>query len=127
MAEVNRSTLKSYFQTGDTPSQAEFENFIDSVLNFQNDTPSGLVTGGDANFFIEIPANKMLERIIVHSASITSDAIRVGDTQGSTEYAEENIDTPNEPLIIDLFIYAITQRTVWVRIAENCTYKYYIR
>ncbi len=41
MSQVNRETLKSYFNTGDFPTEAQFTDFIDSVLNFVNDgTPS---------------------------------------------------------------------------------------
>jgi len=37
MAQVNRVVLKSYFETGDKPTQAEFINFIESVYNFIDD------------------------------------------------------------------------------------------
>ena len=33
MAEQGRATLKGYFETGDTPTQAQFEDLIDSVPN----------------------------------------------------------------------------------------------
>jgi hypothetical protein len=33
MAEQGRTTLKGYFETGDTPTQAQFEDLIDSVPN----------------------------------------------------------------------------------------------
>lgn len=33
MATQNRTTLKTYFETGDTPTQAQFEDLIDSVPN----------------------------------------------------------------------------------------------
>lgn len=32
MAIVDRNSLKSYFQTGDQPTEAQFANFIDSVI-----------------------------------------------------------------------------------------------
>lgn len=35
--QVDRATLKSYFQTGDQPTQAEFENLIDSMVNIPDD------------------------------------------------------------------------------------------
>lgn len=34
----NRTTLKTYFETGDTPTQAQFENLIDSCLNLSGET-----------------------------------------------------------------------------------------
>ena len=33
MAEQGRTTLKGYFETGDKPTQAQFEDLIDSVPN----------------------------------------------------------------------------------------------
>lgn len=36
-ALVPRTVLKSYFQTGDKPTQAQFENTIDSDVNMQDD------------------------------------------------------------------------------------------
>lgn len=33
MAQENRTTLKTYFETGDLPTQSEFVNLLDSLLN----------------------------------------------------------------------------------------------
>ena len=33
MAQVNRTTLKTYFETGDVPTEAQFIDLIDSLLN----------------------------------------------------------------------------------------------
>jgi len=42
MAEVDRPTLKSYFQTGDRPTQLQFEDLIDSSFNLiENQIASG--------------------------------------------------------------------------------------
>lgn len=38
MAQEDRSTLKSYFNTGDIPTEAQFANLIDSFLNLAEDT-----------------------------------------------------------------------------------------
>ena len=37
MAEQGRTTLKSYFETGDKPTQAQFEDLIDSTQNIADD------------------------------------------------------------------------------------------
>ena len=42
MASVNRTTLKGYFNTGDKPTEAQFENLIDSGINL---TDGGTVVG----------------------------------------------------------------------------------
>lgn len=37
MAQETRTQLKTYFQTGDTPTQTQFENLIDSMVNKTDD------------------------------------------------------------------------------------------
>lgn len=37
MANEGRAALKAYFQTGDIPTQAQFENLIDSMVNKTDD------------------------------------------------------------------------------------------
>lgn len=39
MAVKNRAKLKSYFETGDKPTEAQFIDFIDSVFNIADDNP----------------------------------------------------------------------------------------
>ncbi len=46
MAIKNKNTLKSYFQTGDKPTQAQFEDLIDS-LKHQNDNSNTTQTQSD--------------------------------------------------------------------------------
>lgn len=38
MGQLNRAALKAFFETGDKPTQAQFSDFIDSVLNYIDDT-----------------------------------------------------------------------------------------
>jgi hypothetical protein len=38
MSEQSRTTLKTYFNTGDKPTEAQFENLIDSCVNKTDDT-----------------------------------------------------------------------------------------
>lgn len=38
MAEETRNTLKGYFQTGDTPTEQQFSNLIDSSVNKTDDS-----------------------------------------------------------------------------------------
>lgn len=37
MSQQNRATIKSYFESGDRPTQVQFSSFIDSVLFFKDD------------------------------------------------------------------------------------------
>lgn len=45
MAQQNRTTLKTYFETGDTPTQAQFIDLIDSEFNPSNDTLDNIPDG----------------------------------------------------------------------------------
>ena len=51
MAEQGRTTLKGYFETGDTPTQAQFEDLIDSNYNL-TDNDSDAITEGATNLFL---------------------------------------------------------------------------
>ena len=43
MSQQPRSTIKSYFQTGDIPTQQEYVHLIDSFVALTNDTNSGSI------------------------------------------------------------------------------------
>ena len=43
MSQQSRSTIKSYFQTGDIPTQQEYVHLIDSFVALTNDTNSGSI------------------------------------------------------------------------------------
>lgn len=45
MGQQNRTTLKTYFETGDTPTQAQFIDLIDSQFNPSNDTLDAIPNG----------------------------------------------------------------------------------
>ena len=46
MAKQNRTTLKEYFQTGKSPSQNQYKDFIDSKVNMsENNVGHVLLTG----------------------------------------------------------------------------------
>jgi len=47
MAQQNRTVLKTYFETGDTPTEAEFIDLIDSSYN-ESDDGVPVQSGGDA-------------------------------------------------------------------------------
>src|SRR6056297_3072482 len=63
MAQQNRTTLKGYFNTGDTPTEAQFADLIDSFHNPSNDgtvqvAPSeGAFANGDKTKLDGIEAN----------------------------------------------------------------------
>lgn len=50
MTVVSKSTLKTYFQTGDTPTQSNFEDLVDSTFNTISDAQANdLTDGGNTN------------------------------------------------------------------------------
>lgn len=60
MAEKTRTELDAYFNTGDTPTEAQFQDLIDSIPNFQDDQDAygkeinitAFNGGGQANAYI---------------------------------------------------------------------------
>jgi hypothetical protein len=46
MAVVSRATLKSYFETNDTPTQAQFVDLIDSCFNLNDDNSDNVNNTG---------------------------------------------------------------------------------
>lgn len=101
MAIVDRATLKSYFQTGDLPTQSNFEDLIDSMCALAEDStfndgvklisavnPAGNIQigdgGGDADIIINTPnAQLHLEEggaIELSGGSSSEIVISVGDT-----------------------------------------------
>jgi hypothetical protein len=50
MAQVNRTVLKGYFETGDTPTEAQFIDLIDSLFNDVEDNTDD-ITEGSTNLF----------------------------------------------------------------------------
>lgn len=58
MSIVNRTTLKGYFETGDTPTQAQFADLIDSCFNLAEDNTvvngSKIIDGDNTDSYIQI-------------------------------------------------------------------------
>ena len=53
MAQQNKTTLKSYFETGDKPTQQQFADLIDSLSGTLKDT-NGIMSITDASGFVSI-------------------------------------------------------------------------
>ena len=51
-AEQGRTQLKSYFQTGDKPTEAEFGHLIDSAYNITDDTIAGFSTFAELDILV---------------------------------------------------------------------------
>ena len=78
MAEQGRTTLKGYFETGDTPTQAQFEDLIDSVPNTSDsgvsNTEFGYLNGVTSAIQTQINAK---QATITNSDDITEGAVNL--------------------------------------------------
>lgn len=65
--QESRTQLKTYFQTGDTPTQDQFENLIDSTLNITDDgnpRPYSVYVGVFTQTGVSAPSVTALENTI---------------------------------------------------------------
>ena len=78
MAEQGRAILKSYFNTGDTPTEAQFRDLIDSVPNISDlgvsDTEFGYLDGVTSAIQTQINAK---QATITNSDDITEGAVNL--------------------------------------------------
>ena len=59
MAQQTRTQLKTYFETGDTPTEAEFINLIDSLLNLTDDDLDDIAEGATNKHFSDTEKTKL--------------------------------------------------------------------
>jgi len=100
-AEVTRSILKSYFQTGDVPTQDQFATLIDSAVNFVDDryliglrvyNPQTSYQAGDTVIFNRLAAGAVVGEIAEGSAS----------SPPAQEFASWPPLDPNDPSEMDV-------------------------
>jgi hypothetical protein len=103
MAKQNRTTLKSYFEVGDTPSQAQYSDLIDSSLVLDQANTGNLNVVGSITSSANISAStvEVDDQIIIHSttgngaytyrvAGTTTDTLHFGSTSGITHATQIN-------------------------------------
>jgi len=90
MAEQGRATLKGYFETGDTPTQAQFEDLIDSVPNTSDsgvsNTEFGYLNGVTSAIQTQIDSKQ--DELTGLTASVTE----LNYTDGVTSAIQTQID-----------------------------------
>ena len=96
MAEQNRTTLKSYFETGDTPTQAQFEDLIDSNFNL-TDNDSDNITEGATNLFLTSSERSKLSGVEAN-ADVTN-ATNVGAVNAAATSKTTPIDADSFPIV----------------------------
>ena len=110
MAKVTRSTLKSYFETGDQPTESEFKDVFDSTLNLSgsNAITGSLIISGSTSDNVDgsavglrVHGNIVAENFVVSSSvtHITTQALsgssKFGDTADDTHDFIGNITASN--------------------------------
>jgi len=114
MAEQGRITLKTYFETGDAPTEAEFIHIIDSMFNVVDDDTTGEGTtangravdlGGAfaANIAIYNTTSKKFEIIVGNHPTIidnyTTFEVNALGTTVTHNYYPSTSGTPSEQII----------------------------
>jgi hypothetical protein len=66
MAVVSRATLKSYFETNDTPTQAQFVDLIDSCFNLNDDNSDNVNNTGTLNRMITPEKLSDLNKLLIN-------------------------------------------------------------
>jgi hypothetical protein len=109
MAITNRDTIKTWFETGDYPTQQQFADAWDSYWNKLEGIPISAVTGlstvlnalqpnlpivGDVagNGTVVLPAGKLILCIVLYAASASGE-VMLGATAGASDWA--TVELPN--------------------------------
>lgn len=79
MAEKNRTELKSYFETGDRPTQDEFIDLIDSKVNRGQDkaTLAEALTTNDTKYITPKTANHIVDSAVPNATISTSGKVEL--------------------------------------------------
>jgi len=96
MSERSREILKTYFETGDKPTQAQFVDLIDSLFSLQDDG------GAKVKLLLEaLQLNNRLTKSAVRGADFALNRRGKGDVMDATF----RVDSMNNILKGDLWIY----------------------
>lgn len=112
MAIQSDSAIKTYFETGDIPTEQEFEHFIESKYSkFHGLGQKVSVTN---NHEIIIPAEQMLARIVIWTTTGNA-VINLGDTVGGKEHLDEEGISSGVPRVFDIDpIFSIAGQSVFI-------------
>jgi hypothetical protein len=110
MAE-SRTTLKTYFQTGDVPTEEQFETLIDSLQHVDDQIRTLVVTG---NTTFQVPIGKTLLWLGIHcTGSQTLKLSQVGAGQDDLLYEQAVVN--GQEISLNLSIWArASAKTIYV-------------
>lgn len=86
MTKINKQALKEYFQTGKIPTQAQFDNLIDSIFNII-DSPDGSlnINGDENNIKLSIKNYRSLHGIYMSQFSVSLHLFFNNDIKNGTK------------------------------------------
>lgn len=111
MAIVSRTVLKSYFETGDKPTEAQFIDLIDSLLNLIDGNSDDIIEGVTKLFMTAAEKSKLSSITQVVADTIDTGALTAGvtatvnhnlniTTDSTILIARDNADTNNVQVAI---------------------------
>ena len=83
MAKQTKSILKTYFDTGDIPTQGQYRDLIDSQLTLA-ETGTQVAAGTISSSFLEVENDITVSGNISASGNITASGVQVGSTSNIT-------------------------------------------
>ena len=96
MAKQNRTTLKGYFETGNTPSQAQYADLIDSKLNL-SETGIQIVAGTVSSSILESSNNIIAKTHVTASGNISASGTISTGSLGSLKVMGSSVDFSGLP------------------------------
>lgn len=145
MAQQDRNTLKTFFQTGDKPTQQQFWDWLDSFVHNTDAIPQSRITGltdalptaaqlqavedlepkdvtinGSGTY--QIPAGKLLQHIVFMVN--TNNVCKAGFSLNSGEIFDDNVTTAQHAIANYTFYF---QSQTTIHFTGNCTVKIYLR
>ena len=106
MAIVDRATLKTYFETGDKPTEAQFIDLIDSLFNLLDGDSDDIIEGIVKRFMTATEKSKLASITEVVADTVDTGALTAGVAKAVTHnlnittdstilVARDNADTQN--------------------------------
>ena len=110
MAEISRTALKAYFETGDKPTEAQYIDLIDSMFNFNDDTTTyaGLTfkktayANKSASFTHAYAIDTMVLYVLI-KRTLSNPTVKCGTSAGTDDiFRQRTIDPTGEYYTITL-------------------------
>lgn len=130
MAQETRTQIKTYFQTGDVPTQTQFENLIESALWYDDKVVGGEVKqisiGNGSVGQVTIAANSLVEKIIIIGTA--SGTVNIGTSSGGNDLYDAEPFVNGSVVLSNLDLHYANSGTIYFSgHASNITVKVILR